>query len=127
MIIIDNKRRKWLHRGELIIGLIGASVVTFFGYWLTISFAAGRQADLVEWLLVAAIDLFVFSSIGAAWKWPLAGGVMLTFEGLTLTGWFIQGSIWGIFYVPLGLLLLVSGVIHIQLHNEFSSNSFRSE
>ena len=117
----------------LITGLIGAVGCSWFwcisnrAHEFSLIWYSGPET-LSDWAIYFSLPLFFAIGLVIVQKWELVGGLMFIIGSLALGGvYLVLGSIWGIFYVPLGFLLLVSGVIHIQLHNQFSSNSIRSE
>lgn len=66
------------------------------------------QGDLFDVLIIAVPAVLLFSSIIAALRWTLIGGIIVISEGLFLTFW-KTGSVSVLF----GLPILASGILFI--------------
>ena len=117
--------RSVFYRWALISGLVGAGMAGFV-LWFVFAFATGHITDPISWLFI----LFPLCTVGIAFRWPVAGGVLLTLEGLALTGLFIlafslalpflasiqsNSPFQWLLLVPIftGLILLASGILFL--------------
>ena len=113
--------RSVFYRWALISGLVGAGMAGLV-LWFIFAFATGHITDPISWFFI----LFPLCTVGIAFRWSVAGGILLMLEGLALIGQFglaltILASIkpdstsWWLLLVPLvtGLILLASGVLFL--------------
>jgi len=110
MSITNSKKRKWLHRGGLITGLIGAGASTLMLlFWFG---GAMLQARLCreDWSFVALFPIH-WVGVTIAGKWPLIGAVVLIADTLLLVGLLLNTRLDYMSFI--GVLLLASGILFL--------------
>ncbi len=93
----DNNRGGWLRWAGLIVGLVWAAGYTYIAFFAQLPFfrgalVAAKDVGPLAVILAVVVCAFFFVSLDFAWKWQLAGGILLI----------IQGSI------PAGILFILS-------------------
>jgi hypothetical protein len=114
------------YRWAFFLSLAGA-IIAGLVIWFVFAFAQGRITEAVGWLFV----MFPLMSVAIAFKWPVAGGILLILESLPLIGLVIMAipaqiiiqssfqttgsTLWWMVLIPLvaGLCLLASGILYL--------------
>jgi len=103
----------------LIIGFIG--VIGFSLVWVTSNhsdefslFWYSGPITITNWIIYLALPLFVAVSLVITQKWHKIGGYIFIIASLGVGAvYLLRGSLWGLFYIPVVIMLLVSGIIFI--------------
>ena len=115
---MSNKRKNWLRRSGLIVGLAGVVEILFF-FGIVKGEGEPSFTSLFPVIVVCVIPFLVCMLI--AWKWPLAGGVLLIIIALYWEAASIvnplrtQPILFSRFTIvlPLSLPLLATGILFL--------------